>query len=402
MIAGPLSGIAVRLSDLLSREWRHEALVIFTRECTGRPRKVAGRPEVVDRITIDELERIRSSLNPGEVSGGVRTLAGAERDVWMVRDDTGTLLVVVVDSAQPHPPWPERVAAWFAIVATAIGHQVIQASPDFLAESRAASSERARTIAELSDRYGVALSSILGTLRSRDLDDRRARMAASETASTALVALRTTAAADRNISEESVTAAFARQRGDLTPLLGLQNSCVEYVEPPVDGRPVPGEVAHAARSMARTIALALEEQTSIERLRISWDCDGECLLVELRDQSSGDLDAQTLRRQLVGRLQTLRGEVAIEAIPDWGSRVALRIPLDPPEARPDEPLLSTLNSRELEVLSRLATGMRNKPIAAELGISESTVKFHVAGLLQKLGVSNRGEAAAVAIRAGIV
>jgi len=82
--------------------------------------------------------------------------------------------------------------------------------------------------------------------------------------------------------------------------------------------------------------------------------------------------------------------------------VMLTIPLDPPAVRPDEHLLSALNPRELEVLAHLAVGKRNLAIADELGISQSTIKFHVASLLRKLDVANRGEAAAMGIRAGIV
>lgn len=54
------------------------------------------------------------------------------------------------------------------------------------------------------------------------------------------------------------------------------------------------------------------------------------------------------------------------------------------------------------MLAHLAVGKRNLAIADELGISQSTIKFHVASLLRKLDVANRGEAAAMGIRAGIV
>ncbi|MFE5708930.1 LuxR C-terminal-related transcriptional regulator, partial [Rhodococcus koreensis] len=107
-------------------------------------------------------------------------------------------------------------------------------------------------------------------------------------------------------------------------------------------------------------------------------------------------------RQLGGYLYTLRGRLDVESIPGWGSRVALTIPLDPPTARPDVHLLSTLNPRELEVLAHLAVGKRNRAIAEELGITESTIKFHVASVLKKLDVANRGEAGAIGMRAGIV
>jgi DNA-binding NarL/FixJ family response regulator len=52
-----------------------------------------------------------------------------------------------------------------------------------------------------------------------------------------------------------------------------------------------------------------------------------------------------------------------------------------------------LTRRELDVLRLLARGEPNGGIAAELVISESTVKFHVLNLLRKLHVSNRAEAA---------
>ncbi|XUL99513.1 response regulator transcription factor [Streptomyces venezuelae ATCC 10712] len=47
------------------------------------------------------------------------------------------------------------------------------------------------------------------------------------------------------------------------------------------------------------------------------------------------------------------------------------------------------------MLRHLALGHRNRRIAEQLHISESTVKFHVANILNKLGVDSRGEAAAL-------
>jgi DNA-binding NarL/FixJ family response regulator len=137
-------------------------------------------------------------------------------------------------------------------------------------------------------------------------------------------------------------------------------------------------------------------------MRIAWDCGDDNVLIEIRDRGPGTIDRDALTLQLAGRLRTLRGRIDVESIPGWGSRVLLTIPLDPPAARRDEHLLSALNPRELEVLAHLAVGKRNLAIADELGISQSTIKFHVASLLRKLDVANRGEAAAMGIRAGIV
>ena len=61
-----------------------------------------------------------------------------------------------------------------------------------------------------------------------------------------------------------------------------------------------------------------------------------------------------------------------------------------------------LTPRELEVLEQIVHGMSNKQIAAELTVSEATVKTHVNSLLAKLGVEDRTQAATAAIQRGIV
>ena len=61
-----------------------------------------------------------------------------------------------------------------------------------------------------------------------------------------------------------------------------------------------------------------------------------------------------------------------------------------------------LTPREIEVLELLAEGLPNKTIAARLGISDQTVKFHVAAICGKLGAANRTEAVRRAIRRGLV
>lgn len=69
-------------------------------------------------------------------------------------------------------------------------------------------------------------------------------------------------------------------------------------------------------------------------------------------------------------------------------------------ARPEiEPVLTP---REIEVLRRVAEGSPNKIIAHELGISEHTVKFHVAQILSKLQAGSRTEAVTAGLRLGIV
>jgi DNA-binding NarL/FixJ family response regulator len=64
----------------------------------------------------------------------------------------------------------------------------------------------------------------------------------------------------------------------------------------------------------------------------------------------------------------------------------------------DEPI----SSRELEVLSLMASGKRNKEIASDLSIAEDTVKMHVRNILSKLQVNDRTEAVTTALRRGII
>jgi two-component system NarL family response regulator len=61
-----------------------------------------------------------------------------------------------------------------------------------------------------------------------------------------------------------------------------------------------------------------------------------------------------------------------------------------------------LTARELEVLRLIAQGKSNKIIAADLSISEGTVKIHVNNILSKLGVSDRTHAATFALQRGII
>jgi DNA-binding NarL/FixJ family response regulator len=65
-------------------------------------------------------------------------------------------------------------------------------------------------------------------------------------------------------------------------------------------------------------------------------------------------------------------------------------------------VVEPLTPREQQVLELLAEGLPNKAIAVRLGISDQTVKFHVASISAKLGATNRTEAVRLALRRGLL
>jgi DNA-binding CsgD family transcriptional regulator/tetratricopeptide (TPR) repeat protein len=81
-------------------------------------------------------------------------------------------------------------------------------------------------------------------------------------------------------------------------------------------------------------------------------------------------------------------------------RLARRARIALPGVRTDAGMFPELTSREREVLTLVAAGRTNRQIAGELFITDKTASVHVSNILGKLGVATRGEAAALAHRAG--
>lgn len=90
-----------------------------------------------------------------------------------------------------------------------------------------------------------------------------------------------------------------------------------------------------------------------------------------------------------------RPDVRIEA-----SFLTPEAPIGIPNA--DKPPQEKLGRRELEVLALVAQGLTNGQIARKLRIAQSTVKTHLARITHKLGVNNRAQAAAKAVKQGLL
>ena len=121
----------------------------------------------------------------------------------------------------------------------------------------------------------------------------------------------------------------------------------------------------------------------------------------LSGRASDALDA--LRRRLTAdsNLELVdRAELAeaVISLPSAFARDGLR--RDRPEE--SEPLIESLTAREHDVLALLADGLPNREIAHALAISEHTVKFHLASIFGKLGVSTRTEAVQRGVRLGVI
>lgn len=411
--------IAQKLRAAIQPYISSSALVIFTEDCTGRPQKKAGDEAIISRVSIAELDDIRTLLagdreemtdTGGESWAGKALFGGIDRPVVAVSSPSNALLVLsdpqpgaqalAEPGGEPDPQWILHYL--WALAAERIREKVADAPPSYLIESRAASAERLRVTAELVDQHSTTLETLLSALRSPALGDAAARTAATDIAAKALVGLRSLSDRTTDLVEEPVASAFQRLREDLRPLTGFSGVDVQFIEPPVNGRALPGEVAHAARAIVRGLVLAMMDQQGVQRIRTQWDCDGVNLLVNVRDDGPGELSATApAMSRLVQRVEALNGNMGVDVMPGWGSDVAVSLPLDPPARQPADIVDWDLGDRELEVLQLLAAGQRNRGIAAKLHISENTVKFHLRNLYRKIGASSRTEATALAHSKGL-
>ncbi|MFG2290693.1 LuxR C-terminal-related transcriptional regulator [Streptomyces sp. NPDC048595] len=410
VIRQPLGEILPRLSTLLAELVPHRAVAELSTHCAHSPFKTYGDAEITGRLSTADLAPLLATGTPGRPWQGTLSLAGAERPVLAVTSHAtprGAVLLLVRDAdgagagggeedtlPAVDEPAAALVQALWDVVTSHFDRLAAEAVPGALARSRTAAGTRARVIAELGEAYSAALTGLLGVLRSRTLDDAAARATATDLAVSALVELRAEAERDQEIAEEPAGQAFARLAESLRPLVRYSPVQLELGAP--DSQlTVAADVAHTARVIVRAVLLKVLEQETVTRVHVGWQLTDDELRATVRDDGPGTLTPDGLATgRVTDRLDVLSGRLDVDAVPGWGTTVSATIPLRVSQDPAPDPLIA-LGERELEVLARLALGHRNRAIAQELHISESTVKFHVAKILTKLGVGSRGEAAAL-------
>ena len=124
------------------------------------------------------------------------------------------------------------------------------------------------------------------------------------------------------------------------------------------------------------------------------------LRVFIGGRASDQLDALRARLAADQNLEIVdRAELAeaVITLPSLSRRSSNSL-----DERGQEPLIESLTTREHDVLALVADGLSNREVAHQLAISEHTVKFHLASIFGKLGVSTRTEAVQRGVRLGVI
>lgn len=127
--------------------------------------------------------------------------------------------------------------------------------------------------------------------------------------------------------------------------------------------------------------------------------DDEWLFDAIRAGASGYLLKDTPREKVI---EAVRGTLAGKSFVDPSVAGKLLAQVSSQQSQPASLLTEKLTGRETDVLRLLARGLTNAEIAAQLYLSEGTVRNHISAILEKLGVTDRTQAALLALRHGLV
>lgn len=137
---------------------------------------------------------------------------------------------------------------------------------------------------------------------------------------------------------------------------------------------------------------------SIRVLVLTTYDDDQWVIDAVRAGAAGYLLKDTTREEL---LKAVRGTVDGKSYVDPAVAGKVLGVVSGRQSQPASILTAKLSEREVDVLSLLARGFTNADIAAQLHLSEGTVRNHVSTILAKLEVNDRTQAAVIAIRHGL-
>jgi DNA-binding NarL/FixJ family response regulator len=136
----------------------------------------------------------------------------------------------------------------------------------------------------------------------------------------------------------------------------------------------------------------------VKVLVLTTYADDEWLFDAIQAGASGYLLKDTPREELV---KAVRGTVAGKTYVDPSVAGKVLEQVSSHQTQPASLITSKLTEREVEVLRLIAKGLSNADIADRLFLSDGTVRNHVSAILAKLGVSDRTQAAVIAIQHGL-
>ena len=203
------------------------------------------------------------------------------------------------------------------------------------------------------------------------------------------------AAATMRASREPIVAmTLAAQTGPQAAYSAAEAASAAAEDLRLTGEAVPSTwraVAEQWEACHRPYLAAYMRAREAEALMVAGDRSAAAEVLRTADAIAASLDARPLR----------------EAIASLATRARLDLDEPGPDAEPAPASRAApdpygLTKREREVLALVSLGRTNRQIADELFISENTAGVHVSNILGKLGVAGRTEAAAIAVRGGLV
>jgi DNA-binding NarL/FixJ family response regulator len=196
----------------------------------------------------------------------------------------------------------------------------------------------------------------------------------------------------------------------------------------VDDHPLLREGIAAIINNEADMALVAQASSGTEAIHLYRELRPDITLMDLRMPGLSGIDAMIAIRaefpdaRLI-MLTTFEGDVEIQRALEAGARGYLlknmppnelveairqvhagrkRIPAEIAAHMAEHMGDEGLTSREIQVLSKVAEGHRNRDIAERLFISEETVKVHIKHIMEKLGARDRTQAVGIAVRRGIL